>query len=176
MREWVFDGITLCEMKRTEFRKVEELVNRALESTFLEPAILAAAGCTEMPAIDHEEHKLSEEDFFNKDGAPYKIIKDGAVIGGIFILFKPESKKGEVVLWGLQPFYQGQGVGQRIWKELEVIYADIETWELITPVAALKNIKFYVNKCGFHVVELIKDEQGQQWDMFRFEKRKDWQR
>ncbi len=61
----------------------------------------------------------------------------------------------------------------------------MEVWETVTPYFETRNIHFYVNRCGFHIVEYYNkyhkdpnenDESGEgtQDDMdgmFRFEKR-----
>ncbi len=174
MKEYEFDGIILREMKRTEFAAMECFVNRVLESTFMEPSICLANDCKDITKEEDGECKLKEEDFFGGDGVAYNILKGDGLIGGAFLVFKPEEKKGELVLWGIEPSWQGQGMGRRVWQELERIHSDVETWELFTPVAAVKNIDFYINKCGFHAVEFVKEARTYPGDMLRFEKRKRW--
>ena len=63
--------------------------------------------------------------------------------------------------------------------------ADFDVWETVTPYFEKRNIHFYVNRCGFHIVEFYNShhsdpndpDAGQQMDeqfpdgMFRFEKR-----
>lgn len=174
MKNYEFDGIILREMKRAEFAAMEYFVNRVLESTFMEPSICLANDCKDREKEADGDCKLREEDFFCGDGIAYNILKDDGVIGGAFLVFKPEEKKGELVLWGIEPSRQGQGMGRRIWQELERIHSDVETWELFTPVAAVKNIDFYINKCGFHAVEFVKEVRTYPGNMLRFEKRRCW--
>ena len=38
-------------------------------------------------------------------------------------------------------------------KAVEAMHPEILTWETITPYFEKRNIHFYVNKCGFHIVE-----------------------
>jgi hypothetical protein len=42
----------------------------------------------------------------------------------------------------------------------------VRVWETMTPYFEKRNIHFYVNKCGFHIVEFLRKED----EMFRFEK------
>ena len=34
---------------------------------------------------------------------------------------------------------------------------DVREWELVTPYFEVRNIHFYVNKCGFHIVEFFNE-------------------
>lgn len=169
MRKYIFDEITLSEMAREEFSEVKEIVNRALDSTMLD-----ALGYIDECGPTEEERETLEDDFFGENGASYKILQNGILIGGAFLIFTPESHKGELVLFGLEPSCHGRGLGQKIWRYIEQIYSDIEVWELVTPTFALRNVAFYVNKCGFHIVEIMKDKEGHKWDIFRFEKKRNW--
>ena len=75
---------------------------------------------------------------------------------------------------------QSKGIGQAIWKEIEKIYPNIKVWETCTPYFDKRNIHFYVNRLGFHIVEYFNEKHpdpNMQLDcyeeddgMFRFEK------
>ena len=61
------------------------------------------------------------------------------------------------------------------------MYPETEVWELVTPYFEKRNIHFYVNKCGFHIVEFFckyhvapeigQDSEVYKEEYFRFEKR-----
>ena len=64
-----------------------------------------------------------------------------------------------------------------------LIFPEIRAWETITPYFEKRNIHFYVNRCGFHIVEfwkkyhhgpVIPDEIDENWseddEMFVFKK------
>ncbi len=74
------------------------------------------------------------------------------------------------------------------WCEVEKLHPEVTLWETVTPYFEKRNIHFYVNRCGFHIVEFYNnhhpdpndpdssetlDEQVSQCPegMFRFEKR-----
>ncbi|WP_428995805.1 GNAT family N-acetyltransferase [Methanobrevibacter woesei] len=48
---------------------------------------------------------------------------------------------------------QNKGIGQKIWEEIETLYPNTKIWETCTPYFDKRNIHFYVNKLGFHIVE-----------------------
>jgi len=68
---------------------------------------------------------------------------------------------------------------------VEQLHPEVTVWETVTPYFEKRNIHFYVNRCGFHIVEFYNShhpdpndpDAGQQMDeqfpdgMFRFEKR-----
>ena len=68
----------------------------------------------------------------------------------------------------------------RVWKGIEEKYPETKVWELVTPYFEKRNINFYVNKCGFKIVEFfnkyhqdphLKDsDDGFKEEFFRFEK------
>ena len=70
---------------------------------------------------------------------------------------------------------------------MEKLHPEVAVWETMTPYFEKRNIHFYVNRCGFHIVEffhsrhpdphdpdMAREEDGQFSEgMFRFEKRMD---
>ena len=46
-----------------------------------------------------------------------------------------------------------RGIGTAAWLAIEMQYPETKVWELVTPYFEKRNIHFYVNKCGFHIVE-----------------------
>ena len=81
------------------------------------------------------------------------------------------------------PRAHSKGIGQAAWKCVEELHPEILVWELVTPYFEKRNIHFYVNKLGFHIVEFFnshhpdpnepdsREEEGSEDDgMFRFEK------
>jgi hypothetical protein len=93
-------------------------------------------------------------DFFRKwlfgysvtDG--YKVIADGAAIGGIIVWNLPN---GDNILGTIfiDPDFQDRGVGSAAWKYIEEKYPQAKSWRLTTPKFAKKNHHFYETKCGF---------------------------
>lgn len=55
------------------------------------------------------------------------------------------------------------------------MYPDVTLWETCTPYFEKRNIHFYENRCGFHIVEFYNanhpDNNADSSEMFRFEKR-----
>ena len=47
------------------------------------------------------------------------------------------------------------GLGLAAWRAMEAMYPQTKVWETVTPYFEKRNIHFYVNRCGFHIVEFF---------------------
>lgn len=76
----------------------------------------------------------------------------------------------------------GRGIGREAWAAIGAAYPGTQVWTTHTPYFEKRNIHFYVNVCGFHIVEYHHtghpdphhpNEPDMPGDdgMFRFEKR-----
>ena len=113
------------------------------------------------------------------EGTAYRIVADGKTAGGLVL--KINGKHGELELLFVSPKLHGKGIGYAAWCEVEKMYPDVEVWETCTPYFEKRNIHFYVNRCGFHIVEFFNgkhpdpnepepDDDNDTDGMFRFEK------
>lgn len=83
----------------------------------------------------------------------FRIIADDIPVGGVVVDIYPDKQRGELNLLYINPDCHSRGIGQKVWKMIEARYPDIRVWETYTPYFEKRNIHFYVNKCGFHIVE-----------------------
>ncbi|MDY0163839.1 MATE family efflux transporter [Desulfobotulus sp.] len=108
---------------------------------------------------DLDEEILPEEDIdrsLNIKGAiAYKAIIDGEMVGGAMVVIDEEAQCNHLNFLYVKYGTQSRGVGQTIWKELEKLHPDTKVWETVTPYFEKRNIHFYVNRCGFHIVEFF---------------------
>lgn len=140
-----------------------------------------------------DNHFEQEGDIISRDtikksidsGTAYRIYHDNKIVGGAVV--KIEGNVGDLDLLFISPKEHTKGIGQKVWQLIEEIYPQVSKWETFTPYFETRNIHFYVNKCGFKIVEFFNtrhplpkeyrvDEEGSvdvedQFDgMFRFEK------
>ena len=139
-----------------------------------------------------DEHFEEEGQIISRDtieqsinnGQAYRIVDEADnFVGGAVI--KVEADKGNLDLLFVSPFVHSKGIGYAAWCEIEKLYPEVKKWETITPYFEQRNIHFYVNRCGFHIVEFFNkfhpDPNGTDMDfeesneqfpdgMFRFEK------
>ena len=116
-------------------------------------------------------------------GEAYRIMQDGLPVGGVII--KATGERGDLEILFVSPKVHSKGIGYAAWCAVEKLYPEVKIWETVTPYFEKRNIHFYVNRCGFHIVEFYNShhpdpndpEMSQEVDeqfpdgMFRFEKR-----
>ena len=116
-----------------------------------------------------------------EEGEAYRILCDGEVVGGAVV--RVNGDKGDLDLLFVSPHIHSKGIGYAAWCEIEQMYPQVKVWETVTPYFEKRNIHFYVNRCGFHIVEFFNSHHPDPNDpdmqadnlmndgMFRFEKR-----
>ena len=55
------------------------------------------------------------------------------------------------------PEYQGKGIGTQAMQFVKTILDDWKKLTLVTPIDKKENVKFYTEKCGFHIVSTERD-------------------
>ncbi len=116
-------------------------------------------------------------------GEAYRIMQDGQPVGGVII--KVEGDRGDLEILFVKSNAHNKGIGYAAWCAVERLHPEVTVWETVTPYFETRNIHFYVNRCGFHIVEFynshhpdpnepeecVQDKDEQFPDgMFRFEK------
>ncbi len=99
------------------------------------------------------DRKTIEECLHGKFAESFRIIADGKAVGGVIVDIHPDTQRNELNLLYINPDCHSQGIGQTVWRMIEEKYPDTKVWETHTPYFEKRNIHFYVNKCGFHIVE-----------------------
>lgn len=112
----------------------------------------------------------------------YRIMCDGRKVGGVVLSIDKETNHNSLDLFFIVPQEHGKGIGYGAWQAVEALHPETIVWETCTPYFEKRNIHFYVNKCGFHIVEFYNahnpdphmpmdacDDSGPD-EMFRFEK------
>ena len=99
--------------------------------------------------------------------------------------FEEDGERGDLDLLFVSPHIHSKGIGYAAWCAVEKLHPEVKVWETVTPYFEKRNIHFYVNRCGFHIVEFFNShhhdpndpDSAEQTDeqfpdgMFRFEKR-----
>ncbi|MBR2835166.1 MAG: GNAT family N-acetyltransferase [Coriobacteriales bacterium] len=116
-------------------------------------------------------------------GEAYRIMQDDRPVGGAVITVN--GNHGDLDLLFVSPKVHSKGIGYAAWCAIEQLHPEVTVWETVTPYFETRNIHFYVNRCGFHIVEFYNShhpdpndpDMAEQIDdqfpdgMFRFEKR-----
>lgn len=94
-----------------------------------------------------------EQSIDRKNAVAYRIMLGNEKVGGVVI--RIEGNEGELELLFVSPKAHSKGIGYRAWCEVERLHPEVKVWETVTPYFEKRNIHFYVNRCGFHIVEFF---------------------
>ena len=87
----------------------------------------------------------------------YRITLDGRHVGGAVLKIDKDTKHNHLELFFVSPEEHSKGIGYAAWCEIEKMHPETLVWETCTPYFEKRNIHFYVNKCGFHIVEFYNE-------------------
>ena len=135
--------------------------------------------------FEEEDQIISRETIEHSidSGEAYRIMQEGEPVGGVII--KTDGSHGELEILFVSPKVHSKGIGYAAWCAVEKLHPEVKVWSTVTPYFEKRNIHFYVNRCGFHIVEFLNshhpdlndpdrnEELADQFPegMFRFEKR-----
>lgn len=117
----------------------------------------------------------------NNKSQALRIIYNDEWVGGLVLLIDEKSGCNSIEFFYINPTTHNKGVGALAWQEVEKLFPNTKVWKTYTPYFEKRNIHFYVNKCGFQIVEFFnsfhketsnnENEELEMEDFFRFEKR-----
>lgn len=109
-----------------------------------------------------KEVVLPEKDIdesLNREGsAAYKAVKGDEIVGGAVVVIDNKTQHNHLDLLYVKHGIQSKGTGAEIWFEIEKLYPETKVWETCTPYFDRRNIHFYINVCGFHIVEFFNEK------------------
>ena len=131
-----------------------------------------------------KEQVLPDKDIDNNlknlNSYAYEMIDNNEIVGGVIVTIDEKTNHNHLDLLFVKVGVQSKGIGQTIWKEIEELYPNTKVWETCTPYFDKRNIHFYVNRLGFHIVEYFNEKYPdtnrpqdcyeEDDGMFRFEK------
>ena len=84
------------------------------------------------------------------------ILCDNKPVGCVSCI-KLENGIYEIGCLCVIPEYQGKGIGTQAIRFIKILYEDWEKLTLVTPIDKKENVKFYVERCGFHIASTERD-------------------
>ena len=145
----------LSEPQKITFRQLspdeEDIFVREIQTAF-DKAAVEEFGPQEESVIPREIVLSSIHD---ANAETFRILSNGIAVGGVVVRLNPETQRNALDLMYINPENQSIGIGQKVWRMIEAMYPETEVWETFTPFFEKRNIHFYVNKCGFHIVEFF---------------------
>ena len=83
----------------------------------------------------------------------YRIVANGENVGGLILKIDSQTCHNYLEILFVSPQAHSRGIGYGAWQAVESLHPETKIWETCTPYFDKRNIHFYVNKCGFHIVE-----------------------
>lgn len=97
-------------------------------------------------------------------------VYDGEnLIGGARMRYLSDIT-AEMELFFICPEYQDKGIGAEAFLKVENMFPEIRIWCLLTPTEVVRNAAFYINKCGYKIVEVVAYDLKTEHGMYVFEK------
>lgn len=110
----------------------------------------------------------------------FQVVYQGEYVGGVVVVIDLVTQVNSLDLLFIKERFNNLGLGLQVWRTIEQRYPKTKKWITVTPYFEQRNIHFYVNRCGFRIVEFFNprhwdDSVPQQeipWlaSYFRFEK------
>ena len=123
---------------------------RGLQEAFA-AGIAAAFGAPPDEAVPADEDIDESLDY--PDAVAYHFVAAGERVGGAVVLINELTQRNSLDFFFVLPRRHGTGIGYRAWMAIEKAYPDTTMWETHTPYFDKRNIHFYLNKCGFKIVQ-----------------------
>jgi len=144
-------NISLVKIKEEEFPTFK----KELQEAFTTAAKAQLQGLSGEPIPSDQD---IEESYYSSKAETYHIVDQGKKVGGVIVSIDKETHHNSLDLFFVSTKCHGKGIGYAAWKAIENKYPETEVWETVTPYFEKRNIHFYVNKCGFHIVEFYHEQ------------------
>lgn len=142
-------------MNQIQLRPLQEnetdLFVKEIQIAF-DKAVIEKFGPQKTSVIPRED---VERSLYGKNAETFRILYNGKGVGGVVLSINQETQHNALELFYINPDCHSKGIGQKVWQMIEKKYPQTQVWETHTPYFEPRNIHFYVNRCGFHIVEFF---------------------
>lgn len=166
------------ELKKIKLQEIEFFQKKMVES--FQSGVMERFGDLSAAPIPPEDDLSRSAQKENTD--LWAVMVDGMPAGAAVISKEDSKGKYALDLFFIFKEYINRKIGFKSWQLIEARYPDAQLWETCTPYFERRNIHFYVNKCGFKIVEFFNEAHREEHDLqhefkdintsgfFRFEK------
>jgi len=156
-----YKGLVFKQFASEDVEKLSDIFRRS----FIEDSKIHL-GVEDVGPPGYEDGSFLRQWYLHDGVTSFTIYKDDVLIGGIALWINDNNINflGNIFL---DPAYQEKGIGALIWRYVEQKYPDTLKWQTETPGFSSRNHVFYVNKCGFHIVNITdyKNKRGSSYHM-----------
>ena len=147
--------ITIVPMNADNFDAGKKMMENSFATTMED---LPNYQQSDLPSIDGILEKPEE--------TPLLFYQEGKMVGGAVLILNSDNNNILTLLF-VDPTCFDKGIGHRAWLEIEKRYPQTKTWTTETPTFLKKNVTFYVNKCGFHIIKVNDPKNDESMFVFR---------
>lgn len=137
------------KLERVDARDLQQFTQKLQEAFSI--VVKEKFGVTD-PVPSAEE---IESSFYAEGAETYHIVLKDKRVGGAVLVIDKKTQHNSLDLFFISPEYHSRGLGLAAWAAIERKYPDTVVWETVTPYFEERNIHFYINKCGFQIVEFL---------------------
>lgn len=138
--------ITLAECHSSD----RATFKRELQEAF---AIAVVDEFGELPDGPIPSDEVLDGAFIAPGAVVLRIFLDGRKVGGAVVTINEDTQHNSLDLFFLISGEHGRGIGLKAWFAIEEKFNQTKVWQTHTPYFEKRNIHFYVNKCGFKIIE-----------------------
>ncbi len=160
-------NLSIQRLKKEEvdvFNKADEAAFNVHARYFPEGIVPGAA------ENDRDEYNLSKI-MDDPKFAVLSIKDDGRFVGGAVVEDMGKHVR-EIAIFFLIVEYQSRGIGKTALDMVEAYFPDTRIFRLITPSNVVRNVVFYVNKCGYRIIKAVDYDREANTADYVFEKRR----
>jgi GNAT superfamily N-acetyltransferase len=160
-------NLSIQRLKKEEvdvFNKADEAAFNVHARYFPEGIVPGAA------ENDRDEYNLSKI----MDDPKFTVLSikdDGRFVGGAVVEDMGKHVR-EIAIFFLIVEYQSRGIGKTALDMVEAYFPDTRIFRLITPSNVVRNVVFYVNKCGYRIIKAVDYDREANTADYVFEKRR----
>ncbi|MGL6045694.1 MAG: GNAT family N-acetyltransferase [Vogesella sp.] len=115
--------------------------------------------CMGEPGFTLDEPIPSDDDLDKSITSPnsvmLRILYNNKKVGGAIVSINQQTHDNSLDFFFIKSGEHGKGLGRKAWFAIEAHYPETKSWQTHTPYFEKRNIHFYVNVCGFKIVEFF---------------------
>lgn len=143
-------NLELVPITNDDLKKYKEMAKESFQKGFEDKF-----GRTDNAVLPDEDIDSSLR---TKGSISYKAIVNGEMLGGAVVVIDKETQYNHLDFLFVKYGAQNRGIGKAIWFELEKLHPNTKVWKTYTPYFDKRNIHFYINVCGFYIVEFFNEK------------------
>ena len=138
----------LIELRPLQLSEYDDFILRNQKA--FKKAAVEKFGPTDKEIISRKD---IENSLYAENAQSFQILYNNEIVGGVIVQIDYKTNHNSLDIFFIDTNNHSNGIGTAVWNIIEKKFPETIVWETHTPYFETRNIHFYVNKCGFHIVE-----------------------